>query len=40
MGVSFALLPDTVFPLHDEERLRELARRLFAPLVGARAQRP
>lgn len=37
MGVSFALLPDTVFPLHDEERLRELARRLFAPLVGARA---
>jgi AcrR family transcriptional regulator len=36
MGVSFALLPDTVFPLHDEERLRELARRLFAPLVGVR----
>lgn len=36
MGVSFALLPDTVFPLHDEERLRALARSLFAPLVGVR----
>jgi AcrR family transcriptional regulator len=36
IGISFALLPATVFPVDDEERLRELARRLLAPVAGVR----
>jgi AcrR family transcriptional regulator len=31
--VSFALIPDTVLPLDDEEAARETARRLIAPIV-------
>lgn len=31
--VSFALIPDTVLPLDDEDAARETARRLIAPLV-------
>jgi AcrR family transcriptional regulator len=36
IGISFALLPATVFPVDDEERLRDLARRLLAPVAGIR----
>jgi hypothetical protein len=32
---SFVLIEETSLPLDDEERARELARRLLAPLVGA-----
>jgi AcrR family transcriptional regulator len=31
--VSFALIPDTVLPLDDEDAARETARRLIAPIV-------
>lgn len=31
--VSFALIPDTILPLDDEEAARETARRLIAPIV-------
>jgi TetR/AcrR family transcriptional repressor of uid operon len=31
--ISFALIPDTVLPLEDEEAAREAARRLIAPIV-------
>ncbi|HEX2129826.1 MAG TPA: TetR/AcrR family transcriptional regulator [Solirubrobacterales bacterium] len=31
--ISFALIPDTVLPLDDEDAARETARRLIAPIV-------
>jgi AcrR family transcriptional regulator len=34
IGLSFALIPDTVLPLGDEERMEELARRLVAPVLA------
>ena len=33
LGVSFALIPESVLPLEDEERIRGLARRLLAPIL-------
>lgn len=33
--ISFALVPDTVLPLDDEDTARETARRLIAPIVRA-----
>ena len=33
--VSFVLIQDTVLPVDDEERLREVARGLIAPVLGA-----
>ena len=33
MTASFALIPDTVLPLDDEDEARETARRLIAPIV-------
>ena len=32
--VSFALVPETVLPLEDEEAAREVARKLIAPIVS------
>ena len=34
IAFSFVLLPDSGLPLDDEDRLRELARRLLAPLLA------
>jgi len=33
LAVSFALLPDSMLPLDDEMRLREIAERMLAPIV-------
>ncbi len=33
LGVSFALIPESILPLEDEERVRGLARRLLAPIL-------
>jgi AcrR family transcriptional regulator len=32
---SFVLIPETVLPLEDDDRVRELARRVLAPVLGA-----
>ena len=37
LALSFALLPDSVLPLDDEQRLREIAERMLAPIVGSYA---
>jgi AcrR family transcriptional regulator len=34
LGASFLLLPHTLFPLDDEQRLRRLAIRVLAPVAG------
>lgn len=36
LGVSFVLIPTSALPLDDEDRARELAKRLIAPILGAR----
>jgi AcrR family transcriptional regulator len=36
LTMSFVLLPASTLPLHDEERLRDIARRHLVPLVVAR----
>ena len=36
LGASFLLLPQTLFPLDDEQRLRALAMRVLAPVAGIR----
>lgn len=33
LAVSFALIPDSLLPLDDEQRLREIAERLLVPIV-------
>ncbi|HEX7244723.1 MAG TPA: TetR/AcrR family transcriptional regulator [Solirubrobacterales bacterium] len=33
LGISFALLPDSLLPLDDERRLREIAERMLVPIV-------
>ena len=33
LAVSFVLIPESVLPLEDEERTRELARALVAPIL-------
>jgi TetR/AcrR family transcriptional regulator, repressor for uid operon len=35
LTISFVLIQDSVLPLHDEARTREVARRLFAPVLVA-----
>jgi AcrR family transcriptional regulator len=35
VGVSFVLIQDSVFPLDDDARIRELARQLIAPVLAA-----
>ncbi len=35
LGFSFLLLPDSALPLDDDERMRELAQKLIAPVLGA-----
>jgi AcrR family transcriptional regulator len=35
LGVSFVLIPATVLPLDDEEQVRDVARHLIAPILGA-----
>lgn len=35
LGFSFLLLPQSALPLDDDERMRELARKLIAPVLGA-----
>ena len=35
LGFSFLLMPGSVLPLDDDERCREVARRLIAPILGA-----
>jgi TetR/AcrR family transcriptional regulator, repressor for uid operon len=34
VGFSFLLIPDSVLPLDDDERMREVARTLVAPILG------
>jgi TetR/AcrR family transcriptional regulator, repressor for uid operon len=34
LGVSFVLIPSSVLPLDDETRVREVARRLIAPILA------
>jgi AcrR family transcriptional regulator len=36
LGASFLLIPHTVFPVQDEQRLRALAARMLAPVAGIR----
>ena len=35
IGFSFLLIPESSLPLQDDERMRELARTLIAPILGA-----
>jgi AcrR family transcriptional regulator len=35
LALSFVLIPDSVLPLDDERRARDVARRLIAPVLGA-----
>lgn len=35
LGLSFVLIQESVLPLDDDERARDIARRLIAPLLGA-----
>jgi AcrR family transcriptional regulator len=37
LGLSFVLIQDSVLPLDDDDRLREVARELVAPLLAALA---
>jgi len=37
LTISFVLIQDSVLPLDDEARTREVARRLFAPVLGSAA---
>lgn len=37
LAVSFALLPDSLLPLDDEQRLREIAERMLVPIVESYA---
>jgi len=34
VGFSFLLIPDSSLPLDDDERMREVARTLVAPILG------
>ena len=34
LGFSFLLIPQSSLPLDDDERMRELARTLVAPVLG------
>jgi AcrR family transcriptional regulator len=34
LGFSFLLIPESALPLEDDERMRELARTLMAPILG------
>ena len=36
LGFSFLLIPQSALPLDDDERIRKLARKLVAPVLGAR----
>jgi AcrR family transcriptional regulator len=35
LGASFVLMPDTVFPVDDDERARRMIRAVIAPALGA-----
>jgi AcrR family transcriptional regulator len=35
LGFSFLLIPQSALPLNDDERMREIARTLVAPVLGA-----
>jgi AcrR family transcriptional regulator len=35
LAASFVLIPETILPVEDEERLREVARSLIAPILAA-----
>ena len=37
LAVSFALIPDSLLPLDDEERLKEIAERMLVPMLGSYA---
>lgn len=37
LAVSFALLPDSLLPLDDEQRLREIAERMLVPMLSSYA---
>ena len=34
LGFSFLLIPQSSLPLDDDERMREIAQRLVAPILG------
>ena len=34
LGFSFLLIPQSALPLDDDERMREVARKLVAPILG------
>lgn len=34
LAVSFALIPDSLLPLDDEQRLKEIAERMLVPMLG------
>ena len=36
LGFSFLLIPQSALPLDDDEQMREIARRLVAPIVGGK----
>jgi AcrR family transcriptional regulator len=38
LGFSFLLIPQSVLPTDDDERMRELARTLIAPILGAESR--
>jgi TetR/AcrR family transcriptional regulator, repressor for uid operon len=35
LGFSFLLIPESALPLEDDERMREIARSLIAPILGS-----
>jgi hypothetical protein len=34
LGFSFLLIPQSALPVEDDERMREVARRMIAPILG------